>query len=51
LVVEDLVVRVGDEVFYSSELLYFEDFFIVDYDFKPPYYTVTYNNCSEVLIS
>lgn len=51
LYVEDLLVQAGDEYYASPETLYYEDFFTIDYVFKPAYYVLNYNNCSETIIS
>jgi hypothetical protein len=49
LYVENLLVQAGDEYYSSPQTLYYEDFFLVDYVFKPRFYVVSYNNCTETL--
>lgn len=49
--VSDLIIVAGAEVFKFEKPLYYEEFVRVDYEFKPPYYTIIYNNCTQTLIS
>ncbi len=49
LFVENLTMINGDEVHEVSEVLYYEDFAVISYNFQPLFFTFNYNNCTEMI--